>query len=69
MTYYADSGEYLFEFDTSECDTYTNYLHMFADTAVQADQFGHWDVLWQNSGSTATDCTQVSQVVQVHLTT
>ena len=57
MTYYADSGEYLFEFDTSECDTYTQTTYTcFTDTAVQADQFGHWDVLWQNSGSTATDC-------------
>ena len=36
MTYYADSGEYLFEFDTSECDTYTQTTYTcFTDTAVQ----------------------------------
>jgi len=57
MTYYADSGEYLFEFDTSECDSYTQTTYTcFTDTAAQDDEYGHWDVLWQDSGSSTTDC-------------
>ena len=31
-------------------------IHVLQILQYNGDQFGHWDVLWQNSGSTATDC-------------
>ena len=48
MTYYADTNEYLFEFDTSDCETYTSAGSSCFSTNSN-DDFGHWDVLWQNS--------------------
>lgn len=60
MTYYAGSGEYVFEFDTSECDQETGVTaSCFNDPATNGrqDQFGHWDVLWHNAASSlSTDC-------------
>ena len=57
MTYYADSGEFVFEFDTSECESYPQTTYTcFTDTAAQADQFGHWDVLWNDASTSTTDC-------------
>ena len=57
MTYYADNGEFVFEFDTSECESYSQTTYTcFTDTAVQNDQFGHWDVLWDDETTSTTDC-------------
>ena len=62
MTYYTDLNEYLFEFDTSECEGETSAAKSCFSTNGD-DKFGHWDVLWQSvtntcdpgqSGCTAT---------------
>ena len=50
MTYFADTNEYLFEFDTSECETYTSAGYSCFSTNSN-DDFGHWDVIWQNSAN------------------
>ena len=47
MTYYTDTNEYFFEFDTSECETYTSAGYSCFSTDSNND-FGHWDVLWQD---------------------
>jgi hypothetical protein len=48
MTYYVDTNEYLFEFDTSDCETFTTAGSSCFSTNAN-DDFGHWDVLWQNT--------------------
>ena len=52
MTYFADTNEYLFEFDTSECESYTSAGYSCFSTNSNND-FGHWDLLWQD---TTSDC-------------
>jgi len=54
MTYYASTGEYVFEFDTSECDSYTQVTYSCFAPESASDSFGHWDVLWTDTGS--NDC-------------
>ncbi|RJU82349.1 MAG: type IV pilin [Candidatus Poseidoniales archaeon] len=48
MTYFADTNEYLFEFDTSECETYTSAGYSCFSTNSNND-YGHWDVIWQDA--------------------
>ena len=69
MTYYAENGEFMFEFDFSNCgvsQTSTTYLeeNCFWDADVHGfgDQsYGHWDINWEGASSAcfpgATGCT------------
>jgi hypothetical protein len=47
MTYFVDTNEYLFEFDTSECETYTSAGYSCFSTDPD-NEYGHWDVIWQD---------------------
>ncbi|MDG1548467.1 MAG: hypothetical protein P8Q94_00300, partial [Candidatus Poseidoniaceae archaeon] len=47
MTYFVDTNEYLFEFDTSECETYTSAGYSCFSTDSD-NEYGHWDVIWQD---------------------
>ena len=52
MTYFTDTNEYLFEFDTSDCESEINQIYSCFSTDSD-DKFGHWDLLWQDS---VNDC-------------
>ena len=75
MTYYAENGEFMFEFDFSNCgvsQTSTTYLeeNCFWDADVHGfgDQsYGHWDINWEGASSAcfpgATDVLQPQPIL------
>ena len=51
MTYYEDSKEYVFEFDTSDCGTGSNSCFY----TVASTYYGNWRMMWTNGPTYSTN--------------